>query len=354
MKKPITIVTGIHLEAMSSTVLSLMLDLPDAVVVRHRIDLERSVLVRMVSDITGIIEHQEIDLAHACVPCAVREDVVPTLERVARDERWGSVIVQLPVGAEADQVSFVLAQERNILRTLRINSIITAVEGSTIEDDLLGDDLLADHDLQTSQEDRRGVGEALADLIEYADVIVTANTPTNAGVELVRALARPETRIITGSEQADASLATDLLHNLQRTRTWASPLRSLALPDIELTSAWRVDLRSDQAFHPERLLDGLERLGAGRHRSKGCFWLPTRPGDALEWAGAGGQVSIGTGAEWKQMTPHTRLVLTGLGTPPTHQHAAFESMLLQPGEQYIRTTYEDGFEPWLGPIRDIA
>lgn len=354
MKKPITIVTGIHLDAMSSTVMSLMLDLPDAVVIRHRIDLERSVLIRMVSDITGIVEHQEIDLEHACVPCAVREDVVPTIERVARDPRWGSVIVQLPVGAGADQVCFALSKEGNILRALRVNSIITALEGPSIQDDLLGDDLLADHGLGTSHEDRRGVGEALADLIEFADVVVVANESTAAGIELVRALGRPEVRVVAGSEQADASLATDLLHNLKRTRMWASPLRNFELPDLRLTAAWRVDLSSDRAFHPERLLESLEQLGAGRHRSKGCFRLPTRPGHALEWAGAGGQVSIGTGQEWGHLTPHTRLILTGVGTPPGHLATAFESMLLKPGEQYVRTSYEDGFEPWLGPIRDVA
>lgn len=177
MTKPITLVTGIDQAAQSATVLSLMLDLPHPVVVRHRIDLERSVLVRMVSDITGIIEHQEIDLEHACVPCAVREDVVPTLERVARDERWGSVIVQLPVAAGADQVCAKLAQERNVLRALRISSVVAAVAGPGLEDDLLGDDLLPDRGLGTSPEDRRGVGEALADLIEFADACATSSCP---------------------------------------------------------------------------------------------------------------------------------------------------------------------------------
>lgn len=352
--KPIAIVTGVHVEAMSATVLSLMLDLPDPVVIRHRIDLERSVLVRMVSDITGIVDHQEIDLEHACVPCAVREDVVPTIERVARDARWRSVIVQLPVAAQPGQVCVVLSQERDLAGALGISSVVTALDGADLEDDLLGDDLLVERGLATSPEDRRGVGETLADLIEYSDVIVATSTPTPAATDLLQALARPGSRLLTGIEQIDAATANEHLHDLRRTRMWSSPLREVELPVLEASRAWRVELRSERPFHPERLLAGLEKIGAGRHRSKGCFWLPTRPGDVIEWAGAGGQVSIGTGRQWGARAPYTRLTLTGVGTPPGHLRPAFESMLVAPDERYLRVTHEDGFEPWLGPIRDIA
>jgi hypothetical protein len=65
VRKPITIVTGVHPDAMTSAVLSLAWDLPDTVVVRHRIDLERCALERVVSDVTGIVEHESIDLEHA-------------------------------------------------------------------------------------------------------------------------------------------------------------------------------------------------------------------------------------------------------------------------------------------------
>lgn len=43
--------------------------------------------------------------------------------------------------------------------------------------DLLGDDLLADRGRHTSGEDRRGVGEVLAAMIEYADVALFDESP---------------------------------------------------------------------------------------------------------------------------------------------------------------------------------
>ena len=85
-KVPVILVSGVAESAMLSATISLQFGLPDAVMVRHIIDPERQLLTRVVSDLTGVIEHEEINLAHACVACAIREDIVPTLERLARSE----------------------------------------------------------------------------------------------------------------------------------------------------------------------------------------------------------------------------------------------------------------------------
>jgi G3E family GTPase len=354
MSKPITVVTGVHADATSSTVLSLAWDLPRTAVVRHHIDLERCVLERMVSDVTGIVEHVLIDLEHACVPCAIREDVVPTLERLAGDPRWGAVIAHLPVAAEAEQLCRVLAGSASLSRALRVHSVIAAVDGARVHDDLLGDELLCEREMATSHEDRRGVGEVCADIVEFADEIVVTEPADPVGVGLVRALARPDATLVTGTEQLDAALVTGSLHDIDRTRSWTSALRAAELPPLESDRVWRVDLRSDRAFHPGRFLSGLEQLGTGRHRSRGCFWLPTRADRAQVWSGAGGQVSIGNGDLWGGVPRQTRIVITGVGTAPGHLEEAFDSMLLQPGEEHALPRGEDGFEPWLGPIRVVA
>jgi G3E family GTPase len=118
-----------------------------------------------------------------------------------------------------------------------------------------------------------------------------------------------------------------------------------------------LELTSPLAFHPERLLDDLERLGAGRHRSRGCFWVPTRPDQVVVWDGAGGQLSIGNGERWGSRAPMTQLVFTGVGTPPDQLSSSFREMLLTPDEAAARGAWrlnEDGFEPWLGPVKRIA
>ncbi|MGL5829354.1 MAG: GTP-binding protein, partial [Angustibacter sp.] len=104
MIKPITLITGVHPEAMAATTLSLLLELPSPVAIRHRIDLDRAALIRLVSDISGIIEHQEIDLSEGCIACAIRDDLLLSLRRLVRDQRWHSLIAQLPAGAPAAAV----------------------------------------------------------------------------------------------------------------------------------------------------------------------------------------------------------------------------------------------------------
>ena len=59
-------------------------------------------------------------------------------------------------------------------------------------------------------------------------------------------------------------------------------------------------------------LEYIEVLGGGPRRSRGCFWLPTRPSTVGVWEGAGGQLSVGSGVPWGMKAPLTRIVVTGL------------------------------------------
>jgi G3E family GTPase len=357
MRTPVVLITGVDPEPMAAVAVGLQWDLPNAVVVRHHIDVERQVLQRVVSDVSGVVEREEIELEHACVSCAIREDVVPTIERCARDGRWKTVLAHLPVGAEAGQVCAVMAWDTRLARHVRVASVVTALAGEDLVEDLLGDALLYERGRHSSEEDARGVGEVACGMVEYADVVVVSAPGSTTGLDLVRTLARPDATVVAGSEFVEAAHVVGSLHDHTRTSAWTSPL---ATPELSATPSgiWRLELSSPRAFHPDRLLADLERLGAGRHRSRGCFWLPTRPDRAVVWDGAGGQLSIGTGEPWGRRTPLTRLVLVGVGTPPAHLGAAFEQLLVRPGEALLdgrsRHVAEDGFEPWLGEIRGVA
>lgn len=359
MRTPLVLLTGVEPEAMAATMIGLQFDLPGTVAVRHHIDVERQVLTRTVSDVTGVLEQHEVELEHACVSCAIREDILPTLERLARDGRWQSIVAHLPVGAEAAHLCSVLSWDTRLARFLRVTAVVTAVATAHPQRDLLGEDLLADRGLHSAHDDRRGVGEVLAAMIEYADAIVLDGVAEPVAHGLVKALARPGALVTEGTAELDGATLLSRLHQFSRSEEWAGPVRTDALPDISTPGVWQVDLQSLQPFHPERLLESLEQIGGGNHRSRGCFWLPSRPGRALTWDGAGGQLSIGDHQSWGQRTPFTRIVLTGVGIAPPHLRDAFADMLLQPGEPGSRerpgwSVPEDGLEPWLGPIREVA
>lgn len=358
MRTPVVVVTGVDPVAMDTTLLSLSWDLPRAVSVRHRIDPHSQILTRTVSDASGILEQEHIQLEHACVSCALREDIVPTLERLARDDRWSFIVSGLPTATEAGQLAHILATDRRLARRLKLSSVVAAVGTGNIVQDLLSDEQLCERGVHTNPDDDRGLGEVGCAQIEFADVIVLDADPGTEATDLVRALARPDVPLVTGADQLDGSTITARGHQHSLTNAWCFPEIEVDLPPLGGSLAWRLDLASPRPFHPDRLLDQIERLGTGAHRSRGSFWSPTRPGAVLDWSGAGGQLSIGSYRRWGRRTPATRLIFTGLGTPPTDVAAAFEELLLTPTEALLdRRSWdvrEDGLEPWLGDIRDVA
>jgi G3E family GTPase len=358
VKTPLTVATGVDPDAMAATLVGLQWDLPGAVSVHHSIDPEARILTRVVSDATGVLERAEVRLDHACTSCALREDILPTLERLACDDRWSSILARLPAGAEARQLGHVLAGDTRLARHLRLASVVTVLSAGDVVDDLLGDDLLRDRGVHHGSHDGRGLGEVACAMVEYADIVVLSADPGSEGSDLVRALARPDVVTVVGSEQLDGRTAITPRHDHARTSAWISPTLDADLPDLGRSRAWRLDLQSPRPFHPGRLLDQIGRLGAGRHRSRGCFWLPSRPDMAQQWDGSGGQLSIGNHTLWTGQTPMTRLVLTGVGSLPCDLAEAFEELLVGPheatGHPHGRRMTEDGLEPWLGPIRRVA
>lgn len=352
------VVTGIDPAAVDRAVLSLAWDSPRAVTVRHRIDPEVETLSRVVSDATGLLERETVELEHLCVSCALREDVVPTLERLARDGRWDTVVAALPTATEAVQLDALLAADTRLARRLRLVATVTAVTADRLATDLLTAEPLSDRGWHTEPADDRGIGETLCALVEHADVVVLDRAADAAGHELLQALARPDARLVDGFERLDGRSLVERRFGHGRRDGWRYPADEPALPALTGAHAWRLDLSSPRPFHPERLLDEVEHLADGPYRSRGCFWVPTRPGDALEWSGAGGQLSMGAYRTWSRRTPRTRLLLTGLGTPPEHLAAAFERLLVSPEEALLHArswdVAEDGLEPWLGTIHDAA
>ena len=358
MRTALVVVTGVDEGAMDNVMLGLSWDLPQAVVVRHRIDPHSQVLTRVVSDAGGVLEVEHVPLEHACVSCALREDIVPTLERLARDGRWSTIVSGLPTATEATRLTAQLAQDARLARHLRACAVVDAVAADRATTDLLSDDLLRDRGLHTNPHDDRALGEVACAQVELADVVVLDGEQAPGAADLVRALARPGALVLDGADQLDGAALVQQRHQHRTAGAWTSPALDAEVPPLGRSAAWRLDLSSPRAFHPERLLDQVARLGGGPHRSRGCFWVPTRPGSVLEWSGAGGQLSIGSHSAWGQRGRRTRLVLTGLGPTPRDLPLAFDELLLSPAEAGSDPrgweVVEDGLEPWLGEIRDVA
>lgn len=363
MSLPVFLIAGVAETPMSAAALGLQCDLPSSVVLRHDIHVGRRTLVRTIADLSGVLEREEIDLEHLCVACAVREDVIPTLERLADLGRWDAVVAHLPIAAETMHVCRALGPDHGLSRGFRVAGVVAAFEGDTLRDDLVGDDLLAERGIATSTADRRGVAEVAAGLIEYADLVAVFGDPDTADVGLVEALARPGALVLTDWPGLHARDLLGGIHDHDASEAWVDEVRRGDLPDRPKPGVWTLDLTSERPLHPVRLHERIGELAGGGHRSRGCFHLPTRPNSVCGWAGAGGALSIGTVGDWGAEDPITRIIVHGLddGSADLAQRRraiarAFEAALvtdeeLASGE--LGQLGSDGLEAWLGPVPQV-
>ncbi|MFE7504239.1 GTP-binding protein [Promicromonospora sp. NPDC057488] len=385
---PVSVLATIDPVLRDSALFGLLTDAPGVVATRH--DIYEDHLRRVVLDATGVIEDVLVPLEHACLSCAVREDAVPTIARLARDGRWDHVLLALPTSAEPLPAARALAAETvrgGALDHTRVATSFTVVDLDTLQHDLLGDDTLLERGLGLTMGDERSVGEALAAQIEQADLVVThtshaepttpvepVETPSATPSGLLDRLRGAGTRRVDGLHALESAALAAARHSPARAEHRAHPLGAVAITGrggVPGDRSWTLELRSPLPFHPERLLERIESLGAGGLRARGVFHVADRPGLACLWDGAGGQLAVGDLGPWSEVCagtpPHTRIVVVGVADSvdadavgpdaaglldERHRlREAFHAALCTPEEAAAGVEWlwhEDHLAPWLG------
>jgi G3E family GTPase len=352
---PTVVVASIDPVLRESAVDGLVSDLPGAVALRVDVHVDRGLVHRTVYDTASVVEDAWVPLDHACLSCAMREEILPTLERVASTLRPPAIHVALPVTAEP----MPLVAALRAYEPVEVHGVVSVFDADRLENDLLGDDLLAERDLAFTAADRRSVGEVLAHQVESADLLLTPETPPARAAALLdhltdatvrrQPLHDTDGRALVAARRdpqpaPDGVLRGDLLHVRS---TGAAPREGV----------WTLDLQSWRPLHPRRLLDQVGTLGTGAVRGRGHFWLPTRPTVVCAWDGAGGQLSIGDHGRWPTR-PDTHLVITGTTPDPDALIRAFDTALMDDGELAHGLArwhgQPDGLDRWLGEQRGAA
>ncbi len=232
---------------MDSTLMTLAWDLPSAVSVRHRIDPHSQVLTRTVSDVSGVLEQEQVQLEHACVSCALREDV---LRRWTgwRATRAGRASSPSPLGTEAQQLAHALGSDSRLARHLQLSSVVAAVGGDRHRRRPAGrrPPARARRALEPPRRPR-GRGGRLRP--------ARARRPRRArgrpgpeALDLVRAIARPGVPVVTDVAALDVGEVATGRHHPVLARTWCDPELDAPVPDLGESRAWRLDLRSARPF----------------------------------------------------------------------------------------------------------
>ena len=344
----VAIVGGLHTDARKATVARLLADVPGSVVLHH--DLATAVagtVVRTVSDATGILSAGEAPLVNDCACCALREDLVPELRRLADAGRTRLAIVELWDSVEPKAMAEVVTAGG-----LTVTGVITAVDPALLLPYLGNGDDLAEGGLAAAATDQRTVADTFARQLEYATVLALVDSPEadDEDRELLAQLHPTARQVpVSGGHPGDLAGAPDA--------SGLSPLASAALAgfDVEAAAAAQhpacalLPAEADahgvstlvwhrrRPFHPERLYAALEDLTCAAARSRGRFWLADKPDVLLHWDAAGGALCVESAGPWLaslpdaawEMLPPVRRAAAAMDWHPEHgdccQHLVFTS-----------------------------
>ena len=343
----ISTLTTIDPVVRASVAFGLTIDRPDTVVITH--DILDGGVRRTVADATGILETVVTPLDHACVSCAIREDVLPTLVGLRRAGRWEHAVVAMPVTAEpAPLVRLLDAELRRTgsLAGAHFGTVAAVVDAMTLRDDAFSDDWISDRGLALHEDDDRVLAEALAPIMAAADLIVLAGeVPAPEEARAVADHLRGDGSRIIESELSEVGRNL-LSHPRGRTRDCLERVDPLRLPrrtPEDRAGVWTLRLASECAFDAGRLRENLHRLADHRVRARGHFWVASRPDGACVWEESAGQLSVGEIGTWGTRRPRTELLITGVGDERDVIANAFSAALASPTETPGTDTLADWF-----------
>ncbi|MFG2760590.1 CobW family GTP-binding protein [Streptomyces wuyuanensis] len=332
---PVAIVGGLHADARAAAVAKLLTAVDGSVALRH--DLSTAVqgtVRRSVRDATGVLSQGEAPLVNDCACCALREDLVPELERLADGGLTRLAIVELWDSVEPKAMAEVVAAHGE---RLRVTSVITAVDPSLLLPYLADGDDLMDVGLAAAPTDRRTVADTWARQLEYAPVLALAGgDDADEEDRALLAQLHPTARqvAVDGDELATVALAG---FDVEAAAAAQHPACALLPQEADECGVATYVWHRRRPFHPERLYAALEDLTCAAARSRGRFWLADRPDTLLSWDAAGGALCVESAGPWLaslpdaawEMVPPVRRAAAALDWHPEHgdccQHLVFTS-----------------------------
>lgn len=306
MSLSVVIVGGLHADARRATVAALLADVPGSVVLHHDLATAAAgTVVRTVRDATGVVAAGEAPLVNDCACCALREDLVPELRRLADAGLTRLAVVELWDSVEPKAMAEVVASGG-----LTVTGVITAVDPALVLPYLGNGDDLAERGLAAAATDRRTVADTFARQLEYAPVLAIADSP-EADEEDRELLAQlhPTARQVplraarTGQGRTPLAEAAFAGFDVESAAAAQHPACALLPADADAHGVATLVWHRRRPFHPERLYAALEDLTCAAARSRGRFWLADKPDALLHWDAAGGALCVESAGPWLASLP---------------------------------------------------
>ncbi|WP_326768928.1 GTP-binding protein [Streptomyces sp. NBC_01591] len=333
---PVVIVGGLHSDARKEVVDRLLRTVPGSIALHHDLATAAGGTVRrLVRDASGVLSRGEAPLVDDCACCALREDLVPELERLAADGSTRLAIVELWDSVEPRAMAEVVVAHGG--EALELTNVMTAVDPALVLPCLGNGDDLAEAGLAAAATDRRTIGDTWARQLEYAPVLALVDS--GAADDEDRALLaqlHPTARQVSAGSAELGRLAF-VGFDVEAAAAAQHPACALLPQEADEAGVATLVWHRRRPFHPERLFEALEDLCCAAARSRGRFWLADRPDTLLAWDAAGGALCVESAGPWLaslpdaawDMVPPVRRAAAALDWHPEHgdccQHLVFTS-----------------------------
>ncbi|MEW2246466.1 GTP-binding protein [Streptomyces sp. NPDC006975] len=325
---PVAIVAGLHAEARRTAVEEILRTVPGSVALHH--DLTAAVdsaVHRTVRDADGLLSRADTPLVNDCACCALREDLVPELLRLAGEDRYRLAVVELWDSVEPQAMAAVIAGAG---APLALTGVATAVDPTLVLPCLSNGDDLADVGLAAAPTDQRTVADTFARQLEHPTVIAVVEDGSSgeSADDTDRALL---VQLTPGARKVGVdggALGPALLAGFDVAAAAARlhPACALLPQECDEHGVTTLVWQRTRPFHPQRLYAALEELTCAAARSRGRFWLADRPDTLLSWDAAGGALCVESVGPWLaalpdaawEMVPAERRLAASLGWHPEH------------------------------------
>ncbi|MEU7185284.1 GTP-binding protein [Streptomyces sp. NPDC045369] len=335
----VVIVGGLHSDARRTTVERLLHAVPGSVALHHDLaSAAEGTVRRTVRDAGGVLDTGEAPLANDCACCALREDLVPELERLAAGRTCRLAVVELWDSVEPKAMAEVVTACGG--EELALTGVLTAVDPALLLPYLGCGDDLAEAGLAAAASDQRTVADTWARQLEYPPVLALAPGEEGDAADLaLLAQLHPTARLVdVGSpgELAGAALAG---FDVEAAAARQHPACALLPQEADADGVGTLVWHRTRPFHPARLYAALEDLTCAAARSRGRFWLADRPDTLLSWDAAGGALCVESAGPWLaalpdaawDLVPPVRRAAAALDWHPEHGDRAQHLVFTSPG-----------------------
>ena len=318
-KLPVTVLSG-FLGAGKTTVLSNILSNRQnkkvAVIVNDmsEINIDSAIIQNEVS--LNRSEEKLVEMSNGCICCTLREDLLEEVTKLAKEKRFDYLVIESTGISEPLPVAetFTFADENGVSLSdvADLDTMVTVVDAVNFLKDYDEAKSLKDKGESLGEDDERSVADLLVDQIEFADVILISKTDlvANSEIERLKAIIKTlntDAKIIpisNGDIDLNEVLNTGKFdfEKAQQAPGWLKEMRGEHVPETEEYGISSFSYEARRPFNPEKFYNFLHNTQQyGKLiRSKGYFWLATRPQYAGQWSQAGGIARYGfAGLFWK-------------------------------------------------------